>query len=147
FEIRMAREMDQGQLETVWFSRHHSIPVTDFPAHWPDAYRRVCVRRLEVTASNRDIGLIEQPEYKRRWNLPTWEEMEQAALKSWLLDRMEANAVWREHAPVSCARLRDVLARDAEWVSVAEIYSGGSIDDLDELVARLAVTEAVPFLP
>jgi hypothetical protein len=97
--------------------------------------------------SNRDIGLIEQPEYKRRWNLPTWEEMEQAALKSWLLDRMEAIAIWHEHAPVSCARLRDALARDVDWTSVAEIYNGGPIDSLDEFIMRLAVTESVPFLP
>ena len=147
FEIRMAREMDQGQLETVWFSRHHSIPVTDFPAHWPDAYRRVCVRRLEVTASNRDIGLIEQPEFKRRWNLPTWEEMEQAALRDWLLDRIEANAIWRQSTLLSCSQLRDALARDADWLSVAAIYKNAPVQNLDALVIDLATSEAVPFLP
>jgi hypothetical protein len=115
--------------------------------HWPEAYRKVHCRRLQVMQTNHDIGLIEQPEYKRRWNLPTWKEMEQAALKNWLLNGIEANAVWNEHSPISCARLRDVLARDADWVSVAEIYNGGPIDNLDELVRRLAVTEAVPFLP
>jgi hypothetical protein len=97
--------------------------------------------------SNRDIGLIEQPEYKRRWNLPTWEEMEHTALKNWLLDRMEASAIWQEHTPVSCGQLRDALARDADWVSVAGIYSGGPVENLDDLVIQLALGEAVPFLP
>jgi hypothetical protein len=143
FEIRMAQE----NRETTWFDRHRSQPITDLPTHWPEPYRKVVCRRLETMQSNRDIGLIEQPEYKRRWNLPTWEEMEQAALKSWLLDRMEAIAIWHEHAPVSCARLRDALARDVDWTSVAEIYNGGPIDSLDELIMRLAVAESVPFLP
>lgn len=143
FEVRMARE----ERETTWFERHHSRPITELPAHWPEAYRKVVCRRLEIMTSNRDIGLIEQPEFKRRWNLPMWEEMEQAALKKWLLDRVEANAIWQEHAPVSCARLRDALARDADWTSVAEIYNGGPIDNLDDFIIRLAVAEAVPFLP
>ena len=147
FEICMAREMAAGKLETTWFERHHSRPITEFPADWPEAYAKVCLRRLEVMESNRDIGLIEQPEYKRRWNLPTWEEMEHTALKNWLLDRMEANAIWQEHTPISCGQLRDALARDADWVSVAAIYSGGPVENLDDLVTELAIGEAVPFLP
>ena len=147
FEIRMAREIEQGTLETTWFERHHSTPITEFPSHWPEAYRQVCIRRLEVMQSNRDIALIEQPEYKRRWNLPTWEEMEHAALKSWLLDRMEVNPIWHEHTPVSCGQLRDRLSRDADWVSVATLYQGGTLDSLDALITELATHEAVPFLP
>lgn len=147
FEIRMARQMGSGELETTWFERHRSRPTTDFPVLWPRAYESVCSRRLEVMQQNRDIGLVEQPEYKRRWNLPTWEEMEQAALESWLLDRMEADAIWNEHSLVSCGQLRDALARDADWVSVAGIYSGSPVESLDEVVTQLAVGEAVPFLP
>lgn len=147
FEIRMARQIQAGELETTWFERHRSPPITDFPSHWSAAYRQVCARRLEVMQENRDIGLIEQPEYKRRWNLPTWEEMEQAALKNWLLDRMEANTVWQEHALVSCGQLRDALARDTDWVSVTAIFRGSPVENLDDLVTGLTVSEAVPFLP
>jgi hypothetical protein len=96
---------------------------------------------------NRDIGLIEQPEYKRRWNLPTWEEMEQSALRNWLLDRIEVNAIWHEQSLLSCSQLRDALARDADWISVAGVYTGGPMENLDDVVALLAVGEAVPFLP
>lgn len=147
FEIRMAREMQKGTLETTWFERHHSNPRPDFPSHWPEAYRTVCVRRLEVMKSNRDIGLIEQPEYKRRWNLPTWEEMESAALRNWLLDRMESNDRWKDHSLISCAQLRDSLAHDPDWLVVAETYQGGPVEDLDRLVIDLATREAEPFLP
>jgi hypothetical protein len=147
FEISMARQMQQGTLQTTWFERHRSNPITEPPAHWPEMYRAVHLRRHEVMQSNRDISLIEQPQYKRRWNLPTWDELEHAALKNWLIDRMELNAVWHEYAPISCSQFRDALARDAAWVSVAEIYNGGPLENLDDLVTRLAVSEAVPFLP
>ena len=147
FEIRMARQIAQGTLDTNWFQRHHSHPVTGIPSNWPEAYRQICLRRLEVVDANRDLALIEQPECKRRWNLPTWAEMEQAALKRWLLDRMEANAVWHHSALLSCSQFRDALSRDIDWVSVAAIYQGGPVENLDELVAQLALRESVPFLP
>lgn len=147
FEILLARKMIAGETATAWFERHGSTPITELPSHWPERYTRTVERRLEIIASNRNIALIEQPEYKRRWNLPTWEEMEQAALKNWLLDRMETNAIWHEHTPVSCSQLRDALSKDADWVSVAGIYNGAPVENLDDLVTRLAVTEAVPFLP
>src|ERR1019366_4592128 len=98
FEIVMAREGE----ETTWFERHHSTPIKEIPSHWPEAYRRLVEKRIALIESNRDIALIERPEYKRRWNLPSWREMESAALKSWLLDRIEANPIWLEHRFVSC---------------------------------------------
>jgi len=103
-------------------------------------------RRIVIIETNRDIALIERPEYKRRWNLPTWEEMKSAALKGWLLDRIEANEIWKEHRLYSCAQLRDALSRDLEWLSVAELYHGEPLQDLDRFVIDLATPEAVPFL-
>jgi hypothetical protein len=41
FEIVMARQMAAGTLETVWFERHGSTPITDLPTHWSDDYRRI----------------------------------------------------------------------------------------------------------
>jgi hypothetical protein len=143
FEIIMARERE----ETTWFQRHHSIPITDLPSHWPDAYRRLVERRIEVIENDRDIALIERPEHKRRWNFLGWQEMEQVALKNWLLDRIEVGTIWRDHTLLSCAQLRDSLARDPDWITVAELYSGGAIDDLDSLVIRLITPEGVPSLP
>ena len=143
FEIVLARANE----EPLWFERHHSTPITEFPSHWPEAYRQLVEKRISLIESNRDIALIERPEFKRRWNLPSWREMESAALKSWLLDRMEANPIWQEHRLVSCAQMRDSLSRDANWVSVADLYNGNPIENLEGFVARLATPEAVPFLP
>ena len=68
FEIVMARQMANGELETTWFERHGSTPITEIPKHWPEAYRNLVERRIEVIETNKEIGLIEKPEYKRRWN-------------------------------------------------------------------------------
>ena len=68
FEIVMARQMAKGELETTWFERHGSTPITEIPTHWPAAYRKLVERRIKLIETNKEIALIEKPEYKRRWN-------------------------------------------------------------------------------
>ncbi len=94
FEIVMARRMAAGDLETQWFDRHGSTPVTEIPEHWPDEYKAVVTRRIECIQKNREIGLIERPEYKRRWYSESWDQVRNAALRDWLLDRCEARDLW-----------------------------------------------------
>ena len=65
----MARKLAAGELQTTWFERHGSMPITELPAHWPTAYRDLVQRRIALIESDRNIALIEQPEYKRRWNI------------------------------------------------------------------------------
>jgi hypothetical protein len=147
FEIVMARQMAAGELETTWFERHGSKPITELPTHWTERYRRAVERRLDIIATNHDIALIEQPEYKRRWNLPKWEDLERKALENWLLDRMESAALWADPELKSCSRLADLLRRDPEFVQVAELLEGRPDYDIAALVKRLALKQAVPFLP
>jgi hypothetical protein len=89
FEIVMARKMAAGELQTSWFERHGSTPITELPAHWPKAYRELVERRIALIESDRNIGLIEQPEYKRRWNVEPWDEQLERAAREWLLTRLE----------------------------------------------------------
>jgi hypothetical protein len=148
FEIVMARRMAAGNLETAWFERHRSTSITDLPTHWPAEYRAVVERRIELIESDPTIGLIERPEYKRRWSSPTWEEMEQDALRAWLLDRLEDGRLWPSDDPrlVSTNQLADLLRRDADFLTVAGVYRGRPDFDLEALVAELVAKEAVPFL-
>ncbi len=98
FEIVLARRIAVDEESTTWFERHGSTPITELPAHWPAEYRAVVERRIELMASDRNIGLIERPEFKRRWNTPSWDELEKAALRDWLLDRLEQPAFWPANA-------------------------------------------------
>jgi hypothetical protein len=90
FEIVLARKMARGEVATTWFERHGSTPITELPDHWPDDYKRLVEQRIEVIESNPNIALIEQPEYKRRWNTESWDSQVERALRSWLLDRLES---------------------------------------------------------
>ncbi len=148
FEVVMARKMARGELETAWFERHRSTPITDLPAHWPDDYRSLVERRIELIESDRFIGLIERPEYKRRWALEPWHKMEQEALQRWLLDRLEDERYWPgEPALTSTNRLADLARRDAEFMQVAEVYTGRPDFEIATLVRDLVLGESVPFLP
>ncbi|RYG94350.1 MAG: hypothetical protein EON58_16450 [Alphaproteobacteria bacterium] len=89
FEIVLARRMAAGEVQTTWFARHGSTPITEIPAHWPAAYRELVERRIRRIESDSNIRLIEQPEYKRRWNTESWDSQFQRAATQWLLTRLE----------------------------------------------------------
>lgn len=151
FEIVLARAMAAGEVETKWFERHGSTPVTEVPARWPAAYRDLVERRIAAIATNPNIALIEKPEYKRRWAADSWDDMERRALRSWLLDRLEEPRCWpvdAQGAPSlqSAVQLCDRVRHDEEFLRVAELYAGRPDLALEKLVADLALEEAVPFL-
>jgi len=151
FEIVMARQMAHGELESTWFERHGSTPITEIPTHWPDAYRKLVERRIKLIETNKGIALIEKPEYKRRWNSEPWEEQEQRALKNWLLDRVETPKYRKgtKDNPelTTTAQMADVASADAEFLQVAALYRGRPDFNVTALVAELVEGEAVPFLP
>lgn len=151
FEIVMARQMAKGELETTWFERHGSTPITEIPPHWPAAYRKVVERRIKVIETNKDIALIEKPEYKRRWDAEPWEEQEQRALKNWLLDRLETpnyRKGTKDHPELTTtAQMADVASADTEFLQVAALYRGRPDFDVAALVAELVEAEAVPLMP
>lgn len=148
FEIVMARRMAAGELETAWFDRHRSIPITEPPAEWSDDYREVVERRIALIESDPAIGLIERPEYKRRWLAPAWEEMERDSLRTWLLNQLERAHFWSARDPriLSARAVADAARYDTDFLCVAELYAGRAGFDLEALVAELLAGETVPFL-
>ena len=147
FEIVLARKMVTGEVQTKWFERHRSTPVTEIPAQWPAAYRTVVRRRIETIEKNASITLIEQPEYKRRWNDEPWEAQQERALRRWLLDRLEAPTLWSDTRLTTTAALADRLREDAEFLQVAALYAGRPDFDVARLVDRLVDDESAPLLP
>ncbi|MFG2169475.1 BREX-2 system adenine-specific DNA-methyltransferase PglX [Micromonospora chersina] len=151
FEIMLARKVAAGQAKTQWFVHHGYTPITELPAHWSAEYRAVVERRIAVIEGNRNIGLIERPECKRRWASEGWDAMQAKALRDWLLDRCEARELWYHHVdgleqprPLTTAQLADELRRDDEVLTVAGIYAPGQ--DLGKVVADLVADEHVPHL-
>jgi hypothetical protein len=150
FEIALARRVAAREEETAWFTRHGSTPITEIPAHWPQAYRELVQRRLDLIESNRFINLLERPEYKRRWATEPWEKRVEKALRAWLLDRLEDRAYWfdAQGRPLarSVAQLADIASRDADLVSVLELWSGRKDQPVARQLADLLDDESEPFL-
>jgi hypothetical protein len=146
FEIVLARKIADGDEESTWFTRHESTPITELPAHWSDDYRDLVIRRIDLIESERDIALVERAECKRRWKTEPWEKQQQAALKRWLLDRLESPTYWRSPEIVTTNRLAAMAQLDADFVSVAQIYFGRTDVDIPALIAELVSGEAVPFV-
>jgi SAM-dependent methyltransferase len=147
FEIVMARKIAADELQTTWFERHGSTPITEIPPRWPEEYRRLVERRIEAIEQNPNIRLIEQPEYKRRWNTEPWDSQAEHALREWLLNRLEDPRYWTAVELTTTARLADRVRSDRDFMQVAEMYRSRSDFDVANLIAELVKSEAVPFLP
>ncbi|MGW4505053.1 BREX-2 system adenine-specific DNA-methyltransferase PglX [Streptomyces sp. NPDC004436] len=149
FEIALARRVAAGDSSDEWFKRHNSTPVTEIPAHWPASYREVVQKRINAIESSRAIGMLERPEYKRRWATEGWDALQDKALRSWLLDQIEKRDHWFDEngmpTLVALSRLTDTLSRNEDFVSVAKIYAPRK--ELPAIVADLMADEHVPFLP
>jgi hypothetical protein len=144
FEIAMAR----NGVQTEWFHRHGSTPITELPAGWPDAYKALVERRIAVIESDRNFGLIERPECKRRWASEGWDAMQTRALRDWLLDRLEAPELWGgAPTPLSVAQLADRVRHDDDFRSVLDLWVGTDQHDLVKTLGTLVADEQVPFLP
>ncbi|WP_246179105.1 BREX-2 system adenine-specific DNA-methyltransferase PglX [Actinomadura decatromicini] len=158
FEIVMARRLADGGGDDEWFVRHRSKPVTEIPERWPEEYRRVVQARIELIEKlPKGVGLIERPEYKRRWASEPWEKKEKAALRNWILDRCEREDLWfglrdgfRQPRTLTVNQLADQFKDDADMQSVAALYASDHLGKRDlplaKVLAEVLADEHVPFL-
>ncbi len=159
FEIVLARKLTRGEIQTTWFSWHGSQPITELPDHWPEDYKRLVQKRIEIIESNPQIALIEQPEYKRRWNTEPWDSQVERALRKWLLDRLERyfdfdGRMNHDGEPTTkidiflttVAKLADVARQDPPFLEVGELYRDDKAFDVQKLVEELVNPEQVPLL-
>lgn len=180
FEIFMARQMARGGPATTWFERHKeagSKAITEPPASWSEEYLALYHRRHAAIQENKNLNLIERPEYKRRWNTEPWAKRQQEALRKWLLTRLEAyfydadRMVTGEDETATATKLAHVLpirarfaagteprlaslrqlagtaSTDPQWMEAAAVYTGRHDFDVPKLVEDLVLAESVPALP
>lgn len=146
FEIVLAREVAAGETETTWFARHGSTPITAVSADWPADYRDVVERRIALIESDPDVGLIERPESKRRWNRAPWEDRRREVLTTLVLEALEDRDLWTDLRPRSTAELTDALRKDPVMVQTLELLAGQKDADVASTVRRLVLAAAVPHL-
>jgi hypothetical protein len=150
FEIALARRIEAGHEESTWFTKHGSRGIIEIPPHWPAGYRDVVQRRLDLIEVDPAVRLLERPEHKRRWAEEPWEKRENAALRDWLLERLENSSFWinrqGQPTPRSVAQLADEVARDADLTSVLALWEGRPDVPVTQSLLTLLADEVVPFL-
>ncbi|MGY1793089.1 BREX-2 system adenine-specific DNA-methyltransferase PglX [Geodermatophilus sp. SYSU D00525] len=149
FEVALARRIEGGEEGAAWFERHGSTPTYALPTEWPEDYRALVEKRLALMASDRSIGLLERPEYKRRWAIAPWGKQLREALETAILDRLEDAELWRDHqgpSTRSVVQLADLLRNDELLNELARELAGNQEPDLVAVIGSLALTEAVPYL-
>ncbi|AMV19854.1 BREX-2 system adenine-specific DNA-methyltransferase PglX [Planctomyces sp. SH-PL14] len=160
FEVVLARKMAAGEVQTTWFERHGSTPITELPPEWPDDYRKIVERRINLIEADPGIRLVEQPEFKRRWNTESWESQLEQALREWLLDRLEryfdfdgrmndtgTPTAQIEIRMISLASLADIARNDPQFHEAGAVYRNDNAFDIQKLVEELVSAESVPLLP
>jgi hypothetical protein len=146
FEIAMARACTNGASETTWFARHGSRPITELPMTWPEWYRELVDRRIAAIQSDRDLGLIERPEFKRRWNLEPFDLIRRRAVRERILDHVEEMPVWRQEGLVTVRVLAEMLAASDDINALVACYTDGSGGELEAVLVEILETEHVPYL-
>jgi hypothetical protein len=148
FEIVLARRIASGQSQSTWFERHSGTPVTQIPSTWPKTYAEVVERRIKAIESDRSIGLLEQPEYKRRWTTEPFEVIRSRHMTGRMLDVSERVGFTARAAPqpMTCRALTDLLDADSEAGQVrVQLDELGWRGD-ESAIERSVASEAVPFL-
>ncbi|WP_406298464.1 BREX-2 system adenine-specific DNA-methyltransferase PglX [Embleya sp. NBC_00888] len=159
FEIALARRQESGEIETSWFQRHGSQPVTEIPMRWPKWYREIVQARLETITARQDIALFEVPEYKRRWTTDDWANKERLALKNWLLNRCEDRDLWfqmrdgfEQPRTLTISQIADRISTGksaADIKSTAKLYAfhlGRPNLSLEQVLHEILEDEHVPYL-
>lgn len=152
FEFVLAKQILAGEVESNWFKRHGVHPKTDIPPHWPEGYRNLVAHRIKLIENNQEIGLIEKPEFKRRWNSESWHDQQQRSLRNSLLHCLESDHYWpdpKEYEPrlQSVAKLADKASSDQNFMRIAVLFRGKEDFELVALIAELVESESVPLLP
>ncbi|MFF7851062.1 BREX-2 system adenine-specific DNA-methyltransferase PglX [Streptomyces sp. NPDC007910] len=158
FEFVIAERAEADEAVEQWFKRHGSTPVNEIPAHWPNWYRDIVQARIDlINRQPKGIGLIERPEHKRRWAAEPWEKKERAALRTWMLDRMENADLWyetrnglRSPRPMTVNTLADLLSTDEDFTAVAALYASDHLGKPDlplaQVLSEVVADEHVPYL-
>lgn len=153
FEIALARRIARGEINTTWFVRHAINPITQIPSRWPAQYRKVVENRVNLIEHMPVIGLVERPEFKRRWASDSWEAQERDAIQAWILDRCEQRHLWYRPGPegdwqphlLSVHDLAEILGGDADLVAIALRFAGNAAE-FGAVIAEMVQDESVPYL-
>jgi hypothetical protein len=146
FEVRLAREVATDISASEWFRVHKRDAPKDVGGPLADLYRQR-LRLLDDPEHGKQLRLIETPETKRRWSPPDDTKAFSDAVRTWLLERIEATFREQPQPELRTARqLALELGRNPAAAAAHELLTEESGLDLVKLISDLVDSEGVPFL-
>jgi hypothetical protein len=146
----VAIEAGQRPFEIIaGFSQDGFEVPADAPNEWPSDMQTKWRQRIDAIKQVRELRIIEDPHYKRRWigrqglfnHAARLDEL-QDACKDWLLDYLEQHCQSPELQ--TCAQLTDRVRNDHRFQQVAALYTGTDTFDAQSLVSDLVADDNVP---
>lgn len=146
FAIRLAQMAEEGDATKYWFEAAGVSPVSEIPTCYAVATRERMQRRLELAESDEVVGLLEAPEYKRRWEPIEWSEQLDTALFDWLAARIEQTLAQRA-TPTTAAHIVGAIQDDDRFLAAASIFQKRRDVDVSGLVQDILADQSVPTCP
>lgn len=146
FEVRLAREVDSDISASEWFRVHKRQAPADVGGPLAELYRQR-LRLLDNPEHGRQLRLLETPETKRRWSPPDDARAFTTAVRTWLLERIEA--AFRDQPTPELRTARQLaldIGRDPAVQAAHELLTEDTGLDLVRLLSDLVDAEGVPFL-
>jgi hypothetical protein len=147
-------EIDAGQrpFELVRQFNQDGFEVPkDIPISWPKEMKEMWLCRMEAIRSIKEIKILEDPHYKRRWigrqglfNKSAKADALKNACKDWIVSYLENFCAKDGRGLYSCSILADKLRGDEELTKAAKFYCDGKSFDLQKLVTDLIADDSVP---
>jgi hypothetical protein len=100
--------------------------------------------RKAIIQQNASLRLIEQPEYKRRWTVPNFDEQQKQALQQFLLSVLEK--ILSSQPEIMSATQAAKSALKQARANEAALLLFGTHAELELSLAALAVEDAVPYV-
>jgi hypothetical protein len=148
FEIGMAGDASLGSGR--WFEDQGATPEDTLPGDWPDHYRSLVERRVELIRNDPRFRLLESPNHKRPWLVRDWDAIADSALRAWILRRISDARFWFDGhgrpTVKSHAVLADAVGADESLATVIELWEGRPDVPVVSSLGRLLSGQAVPYL-
>lgn len=149
FEIKMIRDgFDESGAQ--WFESMGAALDSSILDRFDEGYRKIIERRIEVIGLNHEVGLLESPEFKRRWMVPCWNDVVESAFRKWVLNCVDNRDWWfdEDGRPLlrSLDQLADLLDKDPKVGTVLQKWAENPAISTAAALRILLASESVPYL-
>lgn len=150
FEVALERKDMRTSSEELWLEQTRVQQTRVLPEAWPEPYRKLVEARIQETADNPFLRILEDPQYKRQWDVVAWEHDLKSSVRRWILDVVDNREFWYDFhgrpTPLSIAKLADMVGRRDEVMKATELWLNRKDADMVSVLTELMFDEAVPYL-